>query len=218
MDACEVFDITVIFLRSWRSFKFLQNCHRRTERHFCISMTPENKGHLPSLNYWGGWATMWGLSSPPPGSWWKPVSDLRRVASEKKNPKCTKTLAVSRYTLLQTYRDADDSPGEKRGRPASFLSNHPSWTKPSSLSKVPQLVIQSWSVHFFKVFSLIAQVWAQSSLHRTKLDLMRNRCPATAESRGGKKKGNKKTSGLKHLRVTALAHCGIYEDIFPDLV
>lgn len=33
-----------------------------------------------------------------------------------------------------------------------------------------------------------------------------------------KKKGNKKTSGLEHLRVTALAHCGIYEDIFPDLV
>lgn len=32
------------------------------------------------------------------------------------------------------------------------------------------------------------------------------------------KKGNEKTSGLKHLRVTALAHCGIYEDIFPDLV
>lgn len=29
------------------------------------------------------------------------------------------------------------------------------------------------------------------------------------------KKEKKKTRGLEHLRVTALPHCGIYEDIFP---
>lgn len=84
-----------------------------------------------------------------------------------------------------------------------------------SVLKVPQLVIQSGSVPFFKM-SLWLHKCGRKALC-TEQSWISWEIAAHLLQWAGKKR-NKKTGGLKHLRVTALAHCGIYEDILPDLV
>lgn len=51
MDTCELFDMTVLFFSApKRHLSFPLELPQPHRNHFGISMTPENEGHVPSLN------------------------------------------------------------------------------------------------------------------------------------------------------------------------
>lgn len=97
-----------------------------------------------------------------------------------------------RFASLQTGGDADDSPGETSVGPASVSSRPPSSGTRRTSARYP-----------ITSFKCLFDCGRESVSAQDKVGPGEESLPGCCRQQGKNKKGNRKTSGVEHLRVTA---------------